>query len=276
MKNKMKFIILLISTAILGIGCMTKKIISNSESTVISKTLYSENLKEEREITIYLPKGYKSEIDLPTVYSTDGQIITSAYKQGIDSLINNGISPKFILVGVHSNENLVQNSDNAFRNYEYIKNWSEESENLYLQKLYNRHLEFFSAEVLQFIEDNFPVSKKSEDRIFYGCSNGAGFGISMSVDKSNLFDNYLCLSMAGGSYEQTNWPYGKYPNMIFAYGKEEPIPFAIAGDEYHEFLNLKNYKHTFYKFEGGHDRIKWKNEFEKHIPILLNKKVYNK
>jgi len=258
------------SIGILGIGCKAKKLISNSEPIVISKRMYSVNLKEEREMTIYLPKDYEAELDLPVVYSTDGQIITNAYIQAIDSLINNGISPKFILVGVHSNENLVQNSGNAFRNYEYLKSWSEDSENQKLNNLYKNHLEFFSVEVLQYIEDNFPVSRKSENRIFYGCSNGAGFGVCMSVDKPNLFDNYLCLSMAGGTYDHISWPYKKYPNMILAYGEKEPLPLIIAVEEYHEFLKSKNYKHTFYKYDGGHDRTKWKNEFVKQIPILLN------
>jgi enterochelin esterase-like enzyme len=233
--------------------------------------LYSTNLSEEREITIYLPKAYSDEKDLPIVFSADGQIITSDYKIELDSLIDNEITPKFILVGVHSNENKVMDSETPFRNFEYLRNWSIESEDPILRQLYNKHLEFFSVEVIEYIENSYPISKKSEDRIFYGCSNGAGFGVSMSVDKPFLFDNYICMSMAGGSYSNLDSNNENKPNLILGYGDKEPFPLTIAIDEFHEFLKLKDIEHTFYKFKGGHDRSKWKQEFVKHIILLLNK-----
>jgi len=266
----------LINTAILLIilisfmSCSTTKLPSDDSSKIIQKTIYSKNLDEDRELTLYLPKDYKTSEDLPVVYCTDGQLIVRSYKTELDSLIENNIIPKMIMVGVHSNERQVDNEDFQYRNYEYIQSWSDNDDTI-LNKLFDKHLSFFSQEIIEYVENNYNVSSKSSDRVFYGTSNGAGFGVSLSASNPSLFDNYICLSMAGGYYENVNWLEDKYPYFYLAYGTKEPFPLVMAIDEFHTFLESNKYKHVFYKFDGGHDRIKWKEEFSKTITLIFNK-----
>lgn len=266
---KINFIHSLIVT-LLFISCKTTETIGTKDSQVITKTFYSVNLQEDRDITFYLPNGYNDSHELPIVYCTDGQIIVNAYKKELDSLISNGVIPKIIIAGVHSNERDVKNSNYQFRHYEYIESWSD-TDNELLNKIFQNHLKFFSEEVIEFAEEELNVSKISSNRIFYGTSNGAGFGVSLSAAFPSLFQKYICFSMAGGDFENISWPKENYPYFYLACGKEEPIPFVMAADEFHSYLDSNNYDHDFYKFEGGHDRDKWKKEFVRILAMMYEK-----
>ena len=237
-------------------------------SQIITRTIKSKFLTEDRKLTIYLPNDIEKKDKIPVVYATDGQIFLDDYKDDLDSLIRNRVTPKFVFVGVHSNEKRIEGFDLQYRNYEYIKDYAD-TDNQNLQDLFSNHLSFFSKELIPYIESRYPVSKDASKRIFYGASNGAGFGVSMSTEFPLLIKHYICFSMAGGNYDLLNWNKASYPNFILSYGVKEPFPLTLQIDEFHNFLQENNYDHIFYKYEGGHSRENWKSEFMKQIPALL-------
>ena len=241
------------------------------ESQIKIEQVNSSYLSESREISLYIPSINSDDKNIPVVYATDGQLFVKEYKRELDSLIENNQIPKLFIVGVHSDDRQIEDTDFSYRNYEYIKSYSDE-EDEQLSTLFKNHYNFFSKELLLHIQERYPVSVQPKDRIFYGFSNGAGFGISLATDNPSLISNYICMSMAGGSYETLNWDDDNYPNIILSYGSEEPFPLTMQIDEYSGFLKEKNINHTFYKYEGGHDREKWKLEFLKSLKLIFESK----
>lgn len=231
-------------------------------------TIFSNSLNENRLVSIYLPKGYVNTETYPVVYATDGQTNIDFYKDALDSLMAHEEVPKFIMVGVHSNEKMVADSDFSYRNYEYIKNWAEEA-NSVLNKRFSDHYTFFSKEVISYIQQNYSVSQERSDRVFYGTSNGAGFGVTLGSENPELIANYICFSMAGGSYESPQGTTANQPYYHLAYGNGEPFPLVIAIKEFDEFLTKNDFDHALSTYRGGHDREMWKEEFLKLIPQIV-------
>jgi enterochelin esterase-like enzyme len=269
-------ILKLLSLTLIALLSTQCKSVKNIESTVINhpsqiktEKVPSSYLSESKEISIYIPALKSEDKNLPVVYATDGQTFVKEYKRELDSLIENNAIPKIIIVGVHSDERQIEGTDFSYRNYEYVKSYSD-SEDEQLSTLFEKHYNFFSKELIAYVESGYPVSRQSKDRIFYGFSNGAGFGVSLATDNPSIIGNYICMSMAGGSYENLNWSNDNYPNIILSYGSKEPFPLTMQIDEYSNFLKERNINHTFYKYEGGHDRKKWKEEFLKALIQILN------
>jgi len=242
------------------------------QSNIKIDTIFSEILNEDRLLSIYLPKGYTSDKTYPVVYSTDGQEIIENYKSELDSLIENKIVREFLMVGVHSNEKLVEGSTYLnYRNYEYVKGQGAQTDSM-LNKRFENHYDFFSKEVFSFVEMQYSVSKNKEERIFYGVSNGAGFGVTFGAENPEVFANYICYSMGGGDFEALNWTESNQPYYHIKYGDEEPLPFVMASKEFGEFLKTNNYQHSFSAYNGGHDRKMWKIEFLKVLPKIFKNK----
>lgn len=262
---------------ILAVSCQNRKNSKKvlNESKIINDTIFSKYLNEDRLISVYLPKGYLKSNVYPVVYAADGQIIVDSYKKMLDSLINNKTLSKFILIGVHSNERKISGKVFEYRNYEYVKGFSG-SKDTTLAQLYVNHYKFFTQEVINYAEMNYGVSTDDKDRIFYGTSNGAGFGVSIGAENPNLFSNYICFSMAGGNYKNLNWDISNYPYYYLSYGSQEPAPFIKGAIEFEEFLTQNNYKHEQTVYEGGHNRKMWRKEFFNIIPKILKKTTVNK
>jgi enterochelin esterase-like enzyme len=223
-------------------------------------------------ISVYLPKNYTKGITYPVIYSTDGQVIIDSYKKDLDSILEKKSIPEFVFVGVHSNEKKVSDSNFSYRNYEYIKGWADKKDTLLNARFFN-HYSFFLNEVISYTEQKYSVSRKKDERSFYGTSNGAGFGVTLGSENPDIFSNYICFSMAGGNYTNLKWTSSNHPYYYLSYGNEEPFPLVIAIKEFDEFLRQKKYLHSLNIYKGGHDKEKWKKEFLKILPEILKKKL---
>jgi enterochelin esterase-like enzyme len=243
---------------------------SYSESKIVVDTIFSENLNENRLLSIYLPKDYVKTRTYPVVYAADGQIVVQAYKKMLDSLIENKTIPEVILIGIHSNEKKVPGNIFEYRNYEYIKGFAS-SEDTIFGKRYINHYNFFTQEVIKYAESKYNVSTLNKDRIFYGTSNGAGLGVSIGAVNPVLFKNYICFSIAGEDYEDVNWTKTNYPYFYLSYGDKESESFIIGAKDFVEFLSVNNYNHESSIYEGGHDRKMWRKEFFRVLPKILAK-----
>lgn len=272
MKQTKYFLGILIFCAIFSCKSTNKKTTHLENSKIIVDTLFSKNLNENRVISIYLPKDYNSNKSYPVVYCTDGQIISKNYKSGLDSIMDNGFTEKFIMVGVYSNEKKVENTKYiTYRTYEYNKNWGDKKDTV-LHNRFKNHLKFFTQEVTSFVKNNYNISQKRKDKVFYGTSNGAGFGVTLGSEKPLLFKNYICFSMAGGVYDDSkNEKKSNYPFYYLAYGTKELVSFKTSIEDFKKYLSQHNYKYKFWTFNGGHDRKMWKKEFFKTIVAIFGK-----
>jgi enterochelin esterase-like enzyme len=234
------------------------------ESKLENFIFYSESLKELRELTVYFPESFNSDSSYKVVFCADGQFINEQYKIKLDSVYQiEGISP-FVIIGVHSNEKETSNPYFTYRHFEYIEN--EKYDNSDLGYRFIRHLNFFVNEVDKYAKEELRL--KISSKYFYGVSNGAGFGVSVSKYYPEIFSKYILYSMAGGNYKNLKWNSTKYPFFIIKCGSEEPEPFIECSKKFSKYLSKKHYKHLFEIYNGGHKREDWVNLFVEDIKKL--------
>lgn len=205
-----------------------------------SSIIESEYLNQEREITIYKPVKSKSNIYL---YMTDGNSLFDI-ANSVDTLIKSQIIKPINLVGIHSHK------DNRFK--EYVKNVENED-------YFNSHLDFFSLEVPQFVEQK---EKNVEiDRYLIGFSNGADFANYIGINKPNWAKKII--SMSGVAYfpkttKEINLEIG-YPEFILSSGVDEKL--SNKNNRLINTLNELGAQVTYEEYDGGHEYEIWKQRF---------------
>lgn len=248
------------------------------ESNYFTDSIYSEFLGEYRKMNIYLPTNFKKGNKYPIIYATDGSKIDSSdfYKIVFDSLINNKLTQTFVFVHSYSNPKIadyVINGNNdtiylSYRNYEYVESNCLTNSKEELKPLFDKHLAYFTKELIPFFEEKYQLRNTKSDRIFYGFSNGAGFGANLLSKNQDVIGTYICFSTVGAySYDNFNWDKSKkYPKLYLRYGEEEeffagPTNKTIAKfyKKTKSFVDLEVYK-------GGHDYRIWNKLF---IDLLI-------
>jgi enterochelin esterase-like enzyme len=236
-----------------------------NESKLEHFEIYSKSLEELRELTVYLPANFNSENHYNVIFCTDGQLINEQYKHKLDSIISNKIVSPFVIIGVHSNEKPV-NSYSEYRNYEYNEGWKSDDPDLNTR--FERHKNFFVNEVDTSIREE--LNLKISGKYFYGVSNGAGFGVSLSKFYPELFSKYILYSGTAvyKNYKKIKWNPKNYPFLIIRYGDQELEPFIVGNKELSKHLTKKHYKHLCESYHGGYDRAAWMEWFIKDIQKL--------
>ncbi len=236
-----------------------------SETIHIIDTIHSKYLNEDRLVSVYLPPNYDKHKIYPVIFATDGQIIDNLYREALDSVINGGKLSGVIIIAAFSNEKQIDKENYTYRQAEYIKGWAD---NVYENIFYN-YLNFFAIELIKYAEQTYKISVDKSSRYFYGCSNGAGFGVTLSVEKPELISNYICFSMAGGKYSNLKQGVNNYPYIYLFYGDKEPPPLTMQIDEYDKYLLDKGYDHKLTVYKGGHDREIWRKLFIEHLIAVM-------
>jgi len=263
--KKLKYSLMLAFTALLvsagyaqGLGGGSKFLID---------TLQSRYMNEPRVICIYLPKDYSDSVPYPVVFATDGQMITDGrYRALLDSLIDRKIIPPIILAGAYSNEKPVP-VNLSYRHYEYVETMGS-ADDPKLKDLFVNHIGFFAEELIPYIEKRYSVSKERSSRFFYGASNGAGFGITLSRIHPELFSELICFSPLGEKVKSIKWRPNISPTLHIAYGSNEDF----AMDKYQALvkrLKKQKYRYTAIVYDGGHERLKWEREFVRELGSIF-------
>ncbi len=236
---------------------------SQTPSRIVIDSVYSSALNEMRTYCVYLPENFEPlKSDYTVITATDGQsIVKLDYKRNIDSLIANKIIPPVILIGVYSNETEISKGT-SMRQYEYVYNFDAENEELKLR--FEKHLAFFTEEVGNNVLAKWGINQFSDKSVFYGCSNGAGYGLYLYFTGKIKFGSYVCYSPLGYNVEikrQKN----RSEKLYISYGGEE---LFLLVDEYENLIKqLKDngYKFNLTKFKGGHSELLWKEVFTKWL-----------
>jgi enterochelin esterase-like enzyme len=249
---------------LLPLICTIISLYSHAQKSNIEHFIfYSNSLKEDRELTVYIPANFNSEESYKVIFCTDGQLLNEQYKHKLDSVFTaNTVSP-FVIVGVNSNEKNAPNSYFEYRHFEYVENHSDNPD---LNNRFERHLNFFVNEVDKYIKEE--LNLKISNQYFYGVSNGAGFGVSLSKYYPNLFSKYILYSIAGENFKKLKWNAKQYPFFIIRYGDKEAEPLIKNNKKLSKYLLRNHYKHIFESYNGGHSRADWLNLFIKDIERL--------
>lgn len=148
-------------------------------------SIYSNILKESRELYIHLPESYdsNSQRKYPVIYVLDGDVLLNTVST-VHDFYWGGYMPEMIIVGI-SNENnrtrdLTTSKIQSRRGTEY--NQEHGGANDFIRSI--------EKELIPYIEKNYPVTNY---RTLIGHSYGGLFTINTLINHTDLFDNYLAI-----------------------------------------------------------------------------------
>nr|WP_294861383.1 alpha/beta hydrolase-fold protein [uncultured Fluviicola sp.] len=254
-QNKLLFFLLVI----LSFG-------SIAQSRFFTDSIFSSNLNEYRKITVYLPNEYDKESTVyPVIYTTDGQIITDSYLKNMDSLIENKLVKPFVLIGSHSNEQPIGGTE--YRNLDYKRMTYNPEFPLTIR--FDQHMKFFTEELIRYAESSYRVSKKPQERSFYGVSNGADFGVSLAQDYPDFLKNFLLFSVFNGTEKPFEWTREDGLYFYLGYGLKELDHVQKEAVRMEKYFVENGISQTLITWLGGHERKEWELAFFKGL-VKLN------
>lgn len=134
-------------------------------------TIYSEVLKEDRNIQVSLPANYStSDEKYPVLYILDGQRF---FLHGVSlhqSFIEFDQTPEFIIVGITIDESKRMHTFSS-----NVENFSH----------------FLEREVIGFINEKF---RTTNERVLFGWAYAGGFGLEILISNPQLFNSYILAS----------------------------------------------------------------------------------
>ncbi|MDD7914422.1 alpha/beta hydrolase [Polaribacter ponticola] len=154
--------------------------IHQDNNNVITDSIYSTILKENRDIYIKLPESYSTNSNkkYPVIYILDGELLLSTLNL-VHSYYSGGFMPEMVLVGISNTNNRSRDLTTSFVSSFYQKNG--EAENF---------TSFFKKELIPYIEKTYPVTNY---RSLIGHSYGGLFTVNTLLNHSDLFSNYLAI-----------------------------------------------------------------------------------
>ena len=154
----------------------------NNEITIASvDSLYSETLKEYREIWVHLPEKLEVEKKYPVVYILDAPAHFYA-ATGMIKLIEKWNMPKSIIVGIPNTDRI---RDFTPTHVPFQRGQESKSSGGA-----EHFLNFMQCELSPFIQNAYPVDKMST---IIGHSTAGLFVIYTYATKPEVFDNYLAI-----------------------------------------------------------------------------------
>lgn len=225
--------------------------------------IYSEILKEERDISIYTPSGY-----------------TEKGKPYGVLVLNDGFEYLNILSAQNVLDNLISKKEIPPIISVFINASKDRSENL---KCNDNFTKFLACEVMEYIRDKYNISSEAENNVIGGYSLGGLEASYTALKYPNVFGNVLSQS---GSYWYKRDDYNSKDKlwMINEFTSIErlPIKFYInVGDiepkismidtnvEFSEALKKLGYKVKFETFGSGHDYLCWGETLADGLKYLL-------
>lgn len=227
---------------------------------LIHTQLHSQVLNADREISIYLPPGAAGK--LPVLYMTDGQSV-ERFARVLEPLMLSHQSQPFALIGEHSAQNASPSATGDpyqdMRTREYVPGVDKTT--------FDRHLRFFTEELLPWASRMYRVSAQRAGRALFGFSNGADFGLEMAVAHPELFGAVLPFS-AGGLPLAKPVPTAGLPRMYLAAGELEP-PFGAVTRQAQSMLREAGAESVFTSYPSGHDILMWQLALVNYVPQVF-------
>jgi len=220
---------------------------------------------------IYIPKNISSDDLLPVIYMADGLVFKDCgFKKMLDSLIDNKSIKPVIIACSYENKKTVPGYNLAYRNAEYVEALAKNDNTL--AKLFDNHHSFFVNEFIPYIEKEAPVSSSSEDRIFFGTSNSADFGLTLSLRNPGLISEYWCYSPVYSDIKDYGMITSPTSYRICWGAKEEVGMFDYFPNLLKDIRKRGGNVHSWV-YNGGHDRDWWKYWFAQELKLRFPYKV---
>ncbi|MCB0705812.1 MAG: alpha/beta hydrolase [Saprospiraceae bacterium] len=148
-------------------------------------SLYSEVLKEFREIYVQLPRDYNPESDqkYPVVFLLDGEVFLPAVCT-VHDFYSGGFMPEMVIVGISNSTNRLRDLTTSTVKTMYGMPFTQtngEAANF---------VRFIEKELIPFVEKKYPVTNY---RTLIGHSYGGLFSIYTLLNYPHLFANFLAI-----------------------------------------------------------------------------------
>ncbi|HEY0322166.1 MAG TPA: alpha/beta hydrolase-fold protein [Pyrinomonadaceae bacterium] len=265
------------------------------EEKVEKLTFKSRTLKNEREIWVYTPPGYRPDKQAYNLLVTlDGE----TYVDGVpahtilDNLIAEGKLPPTVAV-------MVGNADGAR-----------------LQELwhYEPFAEFIAVELIPWIRERYRVTSRVDETAIAGSSLSGGAAVHIALRHPEIFGNVLAQS-GGFMYRQRrsasvgtrypgelleeNFPESEWLARQFALSPRLPLRFyleaglledviyresppryavpslLLATRHLRDVLQAKGYAVCYREYNGAHETLSWRGTFGDGLTALLGKGCVN-
>ncbi|MFM6933938.1 MAG: alpha/beta hydrolase [Flavobacteriales bacterium] len=263
-----------------------------------------------RQVLIWLPKNYNPTVKYATIYMHDGQMLfdsTTTWNkkewrvdETSDSLISNGITRPFIVVGIYNDppnryaeffpEKTIEYMDTA-----YVRKLNKNLWNGELRA--DAYLDWICQQLIPFVQKTYSVSHKRTDRFLIGSSMGGLISLYGLSEKTNYFGGAACLSIhtpminfqmiGDDAMNQLVLPFNQYlskqlpsPKKVILYLDRGTETLDAYYGPYHEVL-LKTVENHGYqvgpKFlslvweKTAHDEVSWANRLAFPMKFLLIK-----
>lgn len=148
-------------------------------------SLYSQTLKESREIYVQLPANYNPESDqkYPVVYILDGEVFLPTLSN-VQDYYSGGFTPEMVLVGISNSKNRLRDLTTSKIKTMYGMPFNDENGEA------ANFSKFIERELIPYIENKYPVTNF---RTLIGHSYGGLFTIYTLIHHPQLFSNYLAI-----------------------------------------------------------------------------------
>lgn len=194
--------------------------------------VFSKELSQTREITIYKPLGYEEFLSryYDVFYVFDAQVSAMPrYVSGLSEILQGDGHKGAIVVGISST--YIENPEYA-RNHDFLpEDFDITGKGSYGNQ--NNFLAYVKNEVIPYVEDNYRARRH---RTAIGHSLGGSFVIHSLLNTPRLFDNYIAVS----------------PNLSY---KEERL---AKGLEDFDFKQLKDTKFIYLSHSEENNEQQWK------------------
>lgn len=212
---------------------------------------------------IYLPEGVKAKDELPVIYMADGLVFKDcSFKSMMDSLIDLKAIRPVVIACSYENKKTVPGYRVSYRNAEYVEALAKNDNTL--AQLFENHNNFFVNEFIPYIEKEAPVSKSAADRIFFGTSNSADYGITLSLRNQGLISEYWCYSPVYSDIKDYGMLSSETSYRI-CWGIKEEVGMEDYFPDLLKDIRKRGGKVHSWVFNGGHDREMWKYWFSEEL-----------
>jgi predicted alpha/beta superfamily hydrolase len=148
-------------------------------------SLYSQTLKESKEIYVQLPANYNPNSDkkYPVVYILDGEVFLPTVSD-VQDYYSGGFTPEMVLVGISNSKNRMRDLTTSKIKTMYGMPFNDENGEA------ANFSKFIETELIPFVEKKYPVTNF---RTLIGHSYGGLFTIYALIHHPQLFSNYVAI-----------------------------------------------------------------------------------
>jgi enterochelin esterase-like enzyme len=241
----------------------TPGVVAELRGQRFERTLWSEHLQETRRVFFYLPPGHDASRSYPALFMADG---ANAMVQAphIERMINDGLIPPIVLVGADSGARAIVEDRSSlgiadFRSADYLPGFEGAGDR------FERHLRFFSEELVAYAVREFGVTTDPAQRVVTGFSNGGSFSVFAATRRPDVFGVSIPLSPAWRSLNDEDFAAQGRARFFIGVGLYE-INRQRRARNHAETLQAHGYDVTFEILPAGHARDQEDVLLERFVP----------